>query len=233
LKRGKLTAVVAVRKGSVRIKDKNLKLLGNTTLLERKLEVLCAVKQHGFLDEIIVNSDCDKMLNLGKDYECETYKREDYFASSECTNSEFHGNIAQTTDTDFIFLAPVCSPHVSVTSHINAIKHFDSNDYDSLTSVDLVKNHLWLDKKPINYQLDNVPNSQELPDVMKLNYAITLVKRTVMETLKRVISDNPDFYILDDIESIDIDTPFDFAIAKAVIGDNDIYDWESFFKYNL
>ena len=36
-KTGKLTAVVAVRKGSQRVKNKNIRPFGNTNLLELKL----------------------------------------------------------------------------------------------------------------------------------------------------------------------------------------------------
>ena len=50
-----------------------------------------------------------------------------------------------------------------------------NSDNDSLTSTSLVKGHLWLDGKPINYELDNVPNSQDLPDIQMVNYGITIV----------------------------------------------------------
>ena len=55
----KVTAVVAVRKGSQRIPNKNITPFGNSNLLEMKLEVLKKVNK---IDEIIVNSDCEEML---------------------------------------------------------------------------------------------------------------------------------------------------------------------------
>ena len=213
MKQGKLTAVVAVRKGSQRIKNKNIRKFGDSSLLERKLDLLNKVTS---IDEIIVNSDCEKMLNIAKDYGVIAQKRDNYFASSECTNTEFHGHIASVTNTDTIFLAPVCSPFVSKESHEKAIRYYLDNDYDSVTSVTTVKNHLWLNGKPINYDVDNVPNSQDLPDVVKLNYGITIIDREVMKNLKRVVGNNPGFYSLNELESIDIDTEFDFMIAERV-----------------
>jgi CMP-N-acetylneuraminic acid synthetase len=208
-----ITAVVAVRKGSQRVPNKNIKPFGDSNLLQMKLDTLKQVKN---IDEIVVNSDCDKMLEIGKMNDVKTHKRDDYFASSKATNSEFHGHIAEVTKTDSIFLAPVCSPFVSVESHEKSVDYYLNNSFDSVTSVTEVKNHLWLNGKPLNYDLDNVPNSQDLPDVVKLNYGISIVDREIMKTKNRIVGNNPGFYKLDEIESIDVDTPFDWIVAETI-----------------
>lgn len=213
MKKGKMTAVVAVRKGSQRVPNKNIKPFGDTTLLDLKLQTLKKVSN---LDEIIVNSDCDKMLAIGKKYGVKTVKREEYFASSEATNSEFHGHIGETTNTDYIFLAPTCSPFISAKKHEEAIKLFMNSDCDSLTSTHPIKGHLWLDNKPINYNLENVPNSQDLPDIQMLNYGITIVKQKIMKKYNRVVGENPKFIILNEYQSIDVNTPHEWEIAELL-----------------
>lgn len=213
MKKGKVTAVVAVRKGSQRVPNKNIKPFGDTTLLDLKLQTLLKVSN---IDEIIVNSDCDEMIEIGKSYGVKTKKREEYFASSEASNSEFHGHIGKTTDTDYIFLAPVCSPFISSEKHEEAITQFMNSDCDSLTSTSLVKGHLWLDGKPINYDLNNVPNSQDLPDIEMINYGITIVDKNIMKNKSRVIGDNPNFIILNEYEGVDINTPFEFQTAEII-----------------
>jgi CMP-N,N'-diacetyllegionaminic acid synthase len=213
MKEGKLSAVVAVRKGSQRIPNKNIKPFGDTNLLELKLKNL---KQVFNIDEIIVNSDCDKMLDIGLTYGCTIIKRDPYFASSEANNSEFHHHIAETTDTDFIFLAPVCSPFISTDTHIKAINMFKETTYDSLTSVDVIQNHLWLNGKPINYDINNVPNSQDLPKILRLNYGISIISRKSMLERRGVVGNNPGFYPLEGFESIDVDTPMDFNTSELI-----------------
>jgi CMP-N-acetylneuraminic acid synthetase len=213
MKQGKVTAVVAVRKGSQRVPNKNIKPFGDTTLLDLKLQTLLKVSN---IDEIIVNSDCDEMIEIGKSYGVKTKKREEYFASSEASNSEFHGHIGETTDTDYIFLAPVCSPFISSEKHEEAINQFMNSDCDSLTSTSLVKGHLWLDGNPINYDLNNVPNSQDLPDIEMINYGITIVDKHIMKTKSRVIGEKPNFIILNEYEGVDIDTPFEFQTAEVI-----------------
>ena len=209
----KMTAVVAVRKGSQRIPNKNITPFGHSNLLEMKLELLNKVSN---IDEIIVNSDCDKMLAIGEKYNCLTHKRDNFFASSKASNSDFHGHIAEVTDTDFIFLAPVCSPFISIESHEKAINEFLNSNYDSLTSVDIIKNHLWMNGKPLNYNLNNIPNSQNLPNVERLNYGISIITRKSMLKNRSLIGDNPGFYELNHFESVDVDTPFDFFIAEQI-----------------
>ena len=213
MKQGKLTAVVAVRKGSQRIPGKNIIPFGDSNLLEMKLNLLKKVKA---IDEIIVNSDCDDMLAIGEKHGCLIHKREGHYASSIVNNSDFHEHIAKVTDTDFIFLAPTCSPFVTVESHNSAIKYFLDSNYDSLTSVDIIKNHLWLDGKPLNYSLNNIPNSQDLPNVERLNYGISIITKESMIKNKSLIGNNPGFYKLNHFESVDVDIPFDFFIAEQI-----------------
>ena len=208
-----ITAVVAVRDGSQRCKNKNNRPFGDTNLLEMKLNLLKKVSN---LDEIIVNSESEEMLQVGLDHGVKIHRRDPYYASSEINNSQMHGHMADTTKTDVVFLAPVCSPFVSVESHEKAIDYYFQNDFDSVTSVTEVKNHLWLDGKPLNYSLDNVPNSQDLPDVVKLNYGITIIDREVMKRKRAVIGDTPGFYKLNEIESIDVDTEFDWLVAERI-----------------
>ena len=213
VKKGKMTAVVAVRAGSQRIKNKNIRSFSDTNLLELKLQLLIKVKN---IDEIIVNSDSDAMLKIAEKYNVKTQKREAYFASSEATNSDFHKHIGEVTNSDFIFLAPVCSPFISVKRHEEAIDLFLNSDCDSLTSCELVKGHLWLDGKPINYSLENVPNSQDLPDIKKLNYGISITEKKSMIKRKSVVGLNPKFIIIDEIESTDIDDPVTFKTAEVL-----------------
>ena len=100
-----LTAVITVRKGSVRVPNKNLKLFCEKNLLIHKIEVLKQIKE---LDEIIINTDSDEAIAIAKKYNVAHFRREDYFASSECTNSEFWSNIAQNTKSINISNADIC-----------------------------------------------------------------------------------------------------------------------------
>jgi N-acylneuraminate cytidylyltransferase len=75
---------------------------------------------------------------------------------------------------------------------------------------------VWLDGKPLNYDPKNAPNSQDLPDIVSINYGICIISKEDMIKNRNIVTENPYFYNLDEIESIDIDTEFDFMVAEHI-----------------
>ena len=213
MKKGKLTAVVPVRAGSQRVKNKNTKPFANSNLLKIKLETL---KKISMIDNIVVNSDSDEMLDIALSYGVSTHKREEYYASSECNNSEFFKHIAETTNSDYILCSHVTSPLISAETYFSCVDKFMNSNIENLVTVCDVKDHMWLDGKPLNYNPSESPNSQDLPDIVGVTYGISILSKDDMVKHKNVITDNPYFYRLDEIESIDIDTEFDFMVAEYV-----------------
>ena len=211
----KIVAVIPVRKGSQRVPNKNFKLFyNNKSLLERKIEVLQKVES---LDEIIIHSDSKLAKDIASKYKVKFQKREDYYASSECPGSDFFENLASTIDADIIVHAPCTSPLVSAKTYTSMINQFSlSADHDSVNTVAEVKEFMWLDNKPLNYDPKNAPNSQDLPDIVSINYGICIISKEDMIKNRNIVTKNPYFYKLDEIESIDIDTEFDFMIAEHV-----------------
>ena len=118
---------------------------------------------------------------------------------------------------DIVFLAQVTSPLLRVSSIQKAMNFYlNSNIYDSLNSVTAEKKFLWKDMKPINYNINQTPKSQDLPNIISLNFAITIIKKQVMIKRKNVIGFNPSFFELDKVESLDIDDLIDFNIAELM-----------------
>ena len=85
-----------------------------------------------------------------------------------------------------------------------------------LASVSSVKEFLWLEGKPLNYDPKHAPNSQELPDVVSLNFGVSIISRNNLISFANIIGNTPQFVLIDEIESIDIDTPLDFYIAEQL-----------------
>ena len=75
---------------------------------------------------------------------------------------------------------------------------------------------MWLNNKPLNYDITKSPNSQDLPDIYQITYGVCLISKHDMFKYSNVVTDNPTFKVLNEIESLDIDTEFDFMIAEHV-----------------
>ena len=208
----KFVALIPVRKGSKRVVDKNIRPFGNSSLLEIKINVL---KKISTIDEIVVNSDCEKMLGMAKKMGVSTFKREDYYASSTVNNSEFFEHIARNTNAKNIMYTPVTCPFIKEKTYYDAIEKFKkSSDFDSLVTVFPVNHHMWLDNKPINYDPKNSPNSQDLPNILAISYGISIISKDLMIKQRNVVGKKPFFYKLNEIESVDIDTELEFEFAE-------------------
>jgi len=207
-----ITAVIPVRKNSQRVVNKNLRQFNKKNLLIYKIEKL---KQIKYIDQIIVNTDSEEAIKIAKNLRVGFWKRNDYYAGSSCSNSEFWSHIADTTDSEYIMFTNCTSPLVKLETYINILKKFEEtkNSNDSLNTVTEEKNFLYLNNKALNFNPNKAPNSQELPNMFKLNFAVNILSKKLMFKKKSVIGDNPYFFKLDQIEGLDIDTPFDFEFA--------------------
>jgi N-acylneuraminate cytidylyltransferase len=195
----KITAVIPVRKGSNRVKNKNLKLFAGTNLLEIKINQL---KQINLIDDIVVSSDCDKMLSIAKKHGIKTHKREEYFASSAATNSEFFQNLAESIEAEYIMYSPVTCPLISIDTYKDCLRTFkEDKAIKNLVTVSQVKQHMWLDGKPLNYDISSSPNTQDLPDVNAITYGICIISKQNMIKYRNVVTENPTFKVLNEIES--------------------------------
>lgn len=231
----KITAVIPIRSGSQRVKEKNLRKFGDTTLMELKIKNLLQVKE---LDAVIVNTNSEEAINIVKNHEAyqggngklNFHRREEYYASSQCSGSEFFKHLGEVTDTDVFVYSPCTSPFVKPETFSQCIQAFKSSeDCDCIASVSSIKEFMWLDGKPLNYDPLNAPNSQDLPNVVALNFGVTVVGREDLIKNRNIIGKRPKFVITSDIEAIDIDTPLDFYIAeqlylKTVIQQKDLLD---------
>ena len=211
----KLIAVIPIRKGSQRVKHKNFKPFGGKNLLIHKIEIL---KKLDFIDEIIINTDSDKAISLAKKLGVKYFKRDAYFASSQCVNSEFWKNVADNTKSEFIMFTNCTSPLIKLSTYKDIIslskKFIEKNKFDSINTVTEIKEFLFKDNKPINFKLNKAPNSQNLPNIVKLNFAINILKTKQMSSGKSLIGKKPYLYKLNEIEGLDINTEYEFSFAE-------------------
>ena len=181
----KITAVVPIRKGSQRVVDKNLRPFAGSNLLAIKIENLKRVRG---IDEIIVNTDSEHAIEIAQEMGVSFHRREDYYASSKCTGSEFFEHLGQVTDTDIFAYCPVTSPFIKIETMEAAISMFkEENEFDCLSTVSVIKEFMWLDGKAINYNPLNAPNSQNLPDIEALNFGFTLINKSDLIRYRNII----------------------------------------------
>lgn len=212
-----ITAIVPVREGSRRLKNKNVAPFAGTNLLVNKLNQLKQVKE---IEHIVVSSDSDRMLSMAKSQDVMTHKRAIEFCDEKTkTFGEVVAHICENVPGDDILWTTCTAPLVFPKHYRETIQLYYwalENGYDSLASMERLKRYLWDDNGPVNYELGikHVP-SQQLPPLYFVTDGILLAPRRKMIEWKCFPGLNPYRYILDKGTSIDIDDSLDLACVRA------------------
>ncbi len=214
-----ITAVIPVREGSRRLKNKNVAPFAGTNLLINKINQLKQIKE---ISAIVVSSDSDKMLKMAESQNVLIHKRApEYCDEKTKTFGEVVAHICENVSGDDILWATCTAPLVFPKHYREAIalyKQVLNDGYDSLISMEQFKRYLWDEKGPVNYELGikHVP-SQQLKPLYFCTDGILLAPRKKMIEWKYFHGKNPYRYILDKRSSIDIDDGLDLACARAWI----------------
>lgn len=218
----KIVAFVGARSGSERCKNKNIldfNQYGN--LIDNKLRILSDIDQ---IDKIIFSSDDDYYLDIASQYsKVFLDKRDIKYASKDTTGSEYFKYIASVLDDDDICIyAPVVTPFITKEDFIHGIETYKTNPHNNcVTTTATLKNFLWLNGKPLNYDFYKAPNSQNLPEIKRISFGYSIISKKDIVNYSNVIGNNPIFIDTDEIKSMDIDTEFDFVLCK-LLSDNNI-----------
>lgn len=209
----RIVAIIPVRSGSKRVIDKNTRPFAGSSLLEIKIRQLLAVPG---LDGVCVNSDDPAMLELAARVGVSTQMRDPAFATDTVPMSDVYAHMAEQVKCDEILLTHVTNPLAGSDAYQACLAAYSARgtDHDSLTTVADVKDFLYLDGKPLNYDPANKPRSQDLPDIVKLTHVASLLPRELIMKKKDIVGYSPVFFKLGATESVDIDTPLDFEIAE-------------------
>ena len=214
----KYTAIIPVRAGSRRLKDKNISKFGKSNLLENKIDML---KKVNSIDNIIVSSDSDKMLEMALKKNVKTHKRTSEYCDEKTQPfGAVVKHLCEAVDSENIIWTPVTAPLISYETYLKSLDIYEkyvlsNNVHDSLMTVEPFKRYIWNENGPINYELGlkHLP-SQQLKELYFVNDGILIAPREKMIEWSYFHGPNPYKMPLDRIESTDIDDGIDLELAK-------------------
>ncbi len=206
-------AIVPVRGGSERVINKNLRPFAGSDLLRIKIAQLLAVPG---LAGVHVSSESREMLDVAEKAGAVPHERDPHYATSVVPMSDVYAYMASQVEAEHLLLTHVTNPLAGSEVYARAIIEYDTlgADQDSLTTVADVKDFLYKDGKPLNFDPKNKPRSQDLPDIVKLTHVVSIATRELIVSTKEWFSARARFMKLDALSSFDIDTPLDFRIAE-------------------
>ncbi len=228
----KILAFIPARGGSKRIPNKNIKLLKGKPLIAYTIE---SAKKSKHINRIVVSTDSKEIAGIAKQFDAEVpFLRPTGISKANSTEMEFFNHALdwfaknENYIPDLIVLLYPTSPFRKVESIDKAIEEILKNpEADSLRSVKLCSEHpykMWIVKdeylKPfVKGQDKNVHtwSYQLLPKVYIQNASIYITKPSTIKNKKSPTGDIIIPFVMDEMESIDINNPLDFAFAEMIL----------------
>jgi N-acylneuraminate cytidylyltransferase len=210
-----IVGLVPVKGNSERVPMKNLRKFSNTSLYELKLEQLSKVV--GF-EKIIVSSEEEKILSIAEQKGFDIHERDPKYSTSDVPMSDVFSYIASEIEGENIAWINVTNPLADSDCYTNAIKAYREMDdkYNCLLSVSEVQDYLFYEGIPVNFNPYPWPKSQDLSGVLGMTFVINILKRQDMVDWGSCVGSSPFFYLLDKLDSLDIDFQDDFHFCEMV-----------------
>ena len=218
LENKEITAIIPARKDSKRIKSKNLLKLNNETLIERKIRQL---QKSNIIDRVVLGSDSEEMLAIAKKTGAEAIRRPDYYCDEEVASAnEMIKNMCELIKTDVVVWAHCTNPLIEFELYDKAIKTFFENleEYDSLLSVVELKEHLWKDGEPFNYNpyaAKHIP-ARDLPPLYMQDGGIFIQPYEQMKRNSYFFGNKPYLFVVPQSAFLDINNMRDYILAKSL-----------------
>jgi N-acylneuraminate cytidylyltransferase len=220
----KILYVIPARGGSKGIPHKNIKLLNGKPLIYYSIDVARQLTED---DNICVSTDDDEIIKIVEDYGLKVpFKRPDYLATDTATTNDV---LLHTLDYyavkgvyyDVLILLQPTSP-LRNSSHVKEALTLYNDNLDMVVSVKESHSASVLCSENENGFLELTLNKeglrrQDVPSYYEYNGAIYIInierlKKTGLRgfTMRKK-------YVMDEISSLDIDTPLDLEIANTIL----------------
>ena len=225
LNKKKVIALIPAKKKSNRIPNKNLKKFNGKSLIEHKILQL---KKSKVIDEIVIGTNSDKIINIAKKNKVNFFIRDENFCNTldkkdKFTANDMIHNLSSSIEDNVIIIWIHCTnPLIDHKIYDDALTLFKKKlrqGYDSIASVDLIKQHIFNKKfKAINYNPYEKRHklADEIDHYYGLNGAFFIQLSEKMKKNRYFFGDKPYLYPTPTIYSVDINLPEDFAFAEII-----------------
>ena len=212
-----IKALVPMRANSVRVPNKNIRLLAGKPCFHWIVGSLLKSK---YIDEIIINTDSPEIAKSASDnFDVTILDRPDFLRSYDISIQPLiEYDLSQTSGTYFLQTHST-NPLVKTETIDNAIEAFFSqNKNDALFSVTEIKQRFYsVDGKGINHDPSFLIPTQDLKPIYHENSCFYIFSRDTNVKTKNRLGSNPMMFPIERLEAVDIDDMEDFYWAEFLL----------------
>lgn len=213
------TAIVVARGGSTRLPNKALLPFGNSTLIGHKVDTLLRCQR---IDHVVVGSDSPEILDEAQTHGASVVVRDAYHCDeARCSANEMIADMVGKVRGDLIVWAHPTNPLVRPGTYDRALAVYEQVSqcrFDSVVSVYSVRRHAWADERPDNFNPFSPRHTpaSELDSYEFQDGAIFIQTRKRFIETRYFYGHSPYLFRMNILESTDIDTAQDLAVARAL-----------------
>ena len=222
----KVSIFIPVRSGSERVINKNVRDFAGVSggLLHLKIKTVLEIEG---VDEIVLSTNDIEAIKIAQNFNDDRLRidnRPHELCQSSTLVSDLIRYVPTILNNEHIFWIHVTSPFTTAATYNSALKlYFDNlknTNLDSLLSVTKIQQFIWDDeiREMINYDISkgNWPRTQDLKPLYEINHAFYINSKDNYIKQNNRVSSNMAIYILDKLNSFDIDWEDDFQIAETI-----------------
>lgn len=208
----KIVAVMPIKMFNERLPGKNVRLLHGQPLLQYQLQVLRSVRQ---IDEIFVYCSDSLITEYIPEYVTFLKRNKELDLATSNFNQIFN-SFMKEVDADIYIYSHATAPFIKSSSIQKCLDKVSSGEYDSAFTARIIQDFLWKDNKPLNFDSNNLPRSQDLPIIYRETSGIYIFTKEVFQKYNRRIGVKPYIHHVGVKEAIDINVEEDFKLAELL-----------------
>lgn len=209
----KIIAFVPIKLNSQRLPGKNLLPLMGKPMCYHLFATLLKSK---YISRVYVFCSNESIMQHIPS-EVNFLKRPDRLDRDEVKGMEIYQEFIKTIHSDIYVLGHVTSPFLTIKSIDSSLEKILWENYDSAFSARMIKTFVWYNNKPLNYDLNNPPRTQDISPILVETSGFYIFQNSVIKRNRR-IGFKPWIQVVDSIEGIDIDEKEDYEFALKFDG---------------
>ena len=209
----KTVAMIPIKLNSKRVQNKNIKPFFDGTPLMHFIQNACIMAKK--VDQVYIycaSEEIKEYLLPGVIF----LKRPAFLDGDSINANDIIREFIKEIDADIYVNAHTTSPFAKAETIDECVERVASGEYDSAFCAEAIRTFLWSDNKPLNFDPDHFPRTQDLPLIYgETSIAYVFTKKSFLENNRR-LGRKPYIKEVDRIEAMDIDYPEDFEICNAI-----------------
>lgn len=210
-------AIIPIKMNNERLPGKNTRILGDKPLIHYIQEALLNADYIDSISVFCSNEAIKEYLLDGVEF----VKRPEWLDLPTSNFSQIFECFMINNTADIYVYAHATAPFISAETINDCIKAVLNGKYDSAFCARKIQDFLWENGKPLNFDAQNVPRSQDIAPIYRETSGVYVYTNEVFQNMHRRIGNHPYIKELSLKEAIDINEYEDFKFAEVMLNQCD------------